>query len=110
MSYQQQKTRKSRRKFVQKRQKGTNGDRKRNKRAVKFAKRFEEDEIDRSRFFKRLKRGVLNYNNEVIILETQDEGLLTNGLKKIFNITANDKCRFCQDSFETVNHLLSDCL
>ena len=101
--------RKTRRKFVQKRQKENIEDWKKNKRAGKFAKRIEEEEIDKSRSFEWLKRGVMNYDNERIILAAQDEGLLTNGLKKIFKLTTNDKCRFCQDSVETVNHLLSGC-
>ena len=49
------------------------------------------------------------YDNERITLAAQDQGLLTNGLKKIFKMSTNDKCRFCQESVETVNHLLSGC-
>jgi len=101
--------RKSRRKFVEKRQKENTEDWKKNKRAGAFAKRIDEAEIDKNRSFEWLKRGVLNYDNERIILAAQDEGLLTNGLKKIFKMTTNDKCRFCQDSVETVKHLLSGC-
>ena len=72
-------------------------------------KRLEEEEIDKSRSFEWLKRGVMNYDNKRIILAAQDEGLVTIGLKKTFKLTANGKCRFCQDSVETVNHLLSGC-
>ena len=79
--------RKTRRKFVQKRQRENIEDWKKNKRAGKFAKHIEEKEIDKSRSFELLKRGVMNYDNERIILAAQDEGLLTNGLKKIFKLS-----------------------
>ena len=101
--------RKSRRSFVQKRQKENTEDWKKNKRAGRFAQRIDEEEIDKSRSLEWLKRGVLNYDSERIILAAQDEGLLTNGLKKIFKLTNDDKCRFCQEYVETANHLLSGC-
>ena len=101
--------RKSRRKFVERRQKENQDDWKKNKRAGVFAKRVQELEIDQDKSFEWLKRGVLKFDNERIILAAQDEGLLTNGLKKIFKMTDNDKCRFCKESVETVNHLLSGC-
>merc|ERR1712030_239173 len=88
--------RKSRRKFVERRQKENQEDWKKNKRAGVFAKRVQEQEIDQASSFEWLKRGVLKFDNEIIILTAQDEGLLTNGLKKIFKMTNNDKCRFCQ--------------
>ena len=101
--------RKSRRKFMDRRQKQNQEDWKKNKRAGVFAKRVQELEIDQDKSFEWLKRGVLKFDNERIILAAQDEGLLTNGLKKIFKMTDNDKCRFCKESVETVNHLLSGC-
>ena len=102
--------RKSRRKFVQKRQMLNVKDWKDNKRAGRFAKRIEDEEIDRDRSFEWLKRGVLKFDGERIILTAQDGGLLTNYLKKLFKMTDNDKCRFCHDNVETVDHLLSGCL
>ena len=101
--------RKSKRKLVEKRQKENLEDWKKNKRAGVFAKRVQEEEIDRNKSFEWLKRGVLKFDNERIILAAQDSGLLTNGLKKIFKMTTCDKCRFCQESVEKVNHLLSGC-
>ena len=35
---------------------------------------------------------LLNYDSEQIILAVQDEGLLTNSLKKLFKLTNDDKC------------------
>ena len=51
----------------------------------------------------------MNFENERVILSAQDEGLITNGVKKIFKFTTNDKSGICQASVETVNHLLSGC-
>ena len=62
---------------------------KKNKRAGVFAKRVQELEIDQDKSFEWLKRGVLKFDNEKIILAAQDNGLLTNGLKKPF------KCNMC---------------
>ena len=101
--------RKSRSKFVQGRQKENIRDWKNNKRAGRFAKRIEEEEIDKNGSFEWLKRGILNFDSERIILAAQDEGLLTNGLKKIFKLTDDNKCRFCKSEVETVNHLLAGC-
>ena len=39
----------------------------------------------------------------------QDQGLLTNGFKKMAGISQNDKCRFCHDAVESVSHLVSGC-
>ena len=100
---------KTRRKVVIKRQKQNTNDWKNNKRAGHFAKRMDEKEIDKEKSYEWLKRGVLNFDSERIVLAAQDEGLYTNGLKKIFGLTTNDKCRFCQEAVETVNHLLSGC-
>ena len=82
---------------------------KKNKRAGRFANRMAEQEIDKNKSYEWLKRGVLNFDSERIILAAQDDGLYTNGLKKIFKLTNNDKCRFCQESVETITHLLSCC-
>ena len=103
------KARKTRRQFVQSRQELNMEDWKKNKRAGRFANRMEEQEIDKNKSYEWLKRGVLNFDSERIILAAQDDGLLTNGLKKIFKLTNNDKCRFCQESVETTTHLLSGC-
>lgn len=101
--------RKTRRKFVQQRQDLNKEDWKKNKRAGRFANRMEEQEIDKNKSYEWLKRGVLNFDNERIILAAQDDGLLTNSLKKIMKLTNNDKCRFCQNEVETVTHLVSGC-
>ena len=103
------KARKARRKFIQKRQELNMEDWKKNKRAGRFANRMEEQEVDKNKSFEWLKRGVLNFDGERVILAAQDDGLLTNTLKKIFKLTNNEKCRFCQESAETVSHLLSGC-
>ena len=69
--------------------------------AGKFAKRIEEEEIDKGSTCEWLKRGIMNYDNEKIILVAHDGRLFTIGIRKIF------KCRFCQDSVATVNPLVS---
>ena len=49
----------------------------------------------------------LEYDDERIILAAHDEAFLTNGLNKIFEPIANDECRSCRDSVETITHLFS---
>jgi len=101
--------RQTRRKFVENRFNENVNDWIKNKRAGTFVKQIAVQEIDKNKYFEWLKTGVLNYD-ERIILAAQDGGLLTNWLKKIFKLTTNDKCRFCQDSVETINHLLCNLL
>ena len=79
------------------------------KRAGRFANRMENQEFDEIKLFEWLKRGILNYDRERIILAAQDEVLLTNGLNKISKLTDDGRYWFCQESVETVNHLLSGC-
>ena len=68
---------KTSRKFVEKRFNEIVNDWIKNKSAGTFAKRIAEQEIDKNKYFKWLKRGVLNYDNDRIILAAQDGGLLT---------------------------------
>ena len=83
------------RKFVEKRLKENVEDWKKSKRAGTFAKRIAEQEIDKNKYFKWLKI----YDNERIILAVQDVSQFSRiGLKKIFKLTTNDKCRFCKDN------------
>ena len=44
---------------------------------------MEDQEIEKNISFEYLKRGILNYDSERIILAAQDEGLLTNGQENI---------------------------
>ena len=56
-----------------------------------------------------LRRGVLDYDGERMILAAQDQGLYTNGLKKAIGLIQSDSCRFCHDGVESPSHILSAC-
>ena len=44
-----------------------------------------------------------------MIIAAQDQGLMTNGFKKMCGISNNDQCRFCNSATESTNHLVSGC-
>ena len=50
-----------------------------------------------------------DYDGERILVGEKDQGLLTNGFKKMAGISENDQCRFCHTEVESVNHLVSGC-
>ena len=82
---------------------------KNHKRAGLFPKELEKPYIDKEESFKWLKKGKLGYENEKIILAAQDQGLMTNGFKKMAKISQNDQCRFCHAAVESTSHLVSAC-
>ena len=59
--------------------------------------------LSKEKSFKWLKKGKLGYENEKIILAAQDQGLMTNGFKKMAKISQNDQCRFCHAAQERVS-------
>ena len=82
---------------------------KNHKRAGLFPKELDKPYIDKEESLKWLKKGRLGYDNEKIILAAQDQGLMTNGFKKMAGISQNDQCRFCQAAVESSTHLISAC-
>ena len=101
--------RSSRKKMVSAHQDGRVGNWRRSKRAGPFRTLIEKDIIDKEGSFEWLKRGALNYDGERIILAAQDQGLYTNGVKKLLGLTNDDRCRFCKQAQESSNHLLAGC-
>ena len=51
----------------------------------------------------------MKFDEERLLLAAQDQGLMTNGFKKMSGISDNDRCRFCHTATETSNHLISGC-
>ena len=60
---------------------------KNNKRAGLFYKEIEKPYIDRKGSFTWLQNGILTYNEERLIIAAQDQGIMTNGLKKVCKLT-----------------------
>ena len=65
--------------------------------------------IDKEASLQWLKSGKLSFDEESIIIAGQDQGLLTNGLKKMAGLQKNDQCRFCHSATESPIHLMSGC-
>ena len=42
-------------------------------------------------------------------MAAQDQGIMTNALKKMAGLTKDNKCRFCHTETESVSHLISSC-
>ena len=59
---------------------------KNNKRAGLFYKEIEKPYIDKKGSFTWLQNGILTYNEERLIIAAQDQGIMTNGLKKSVQI------------------------
>ena len=79
------------------------------KRAGKIPEELDKPYIDKEASLSWLKRGSLGFDGERIIIAAQDQGLLTNGFKKMANISNNDQCRFCKSAVESTSHLISAC-
>ena len=80
-----------------------------NKRAGKFMEELNQKYIDKEASLQWLKHGKLPFDEERIITAGQDQGLLTNGFKKMIGIQKNDQCRFCHSAIESPSHLMSGC-
>ena len=79
------------------------------KRAGKFQEELNKEYIDKKQSLEWLRKGVLTYDAEKIIVAAQDQGLMTKGFMKMANLSSDDKCRFCKIKVESVSHLLSAC-
>ena len=82
---------------------------KNHQRAGKFPKELEKPYIDKRSSLSWLKNGRLNFDGERILIAAQDQGLVTNGFKKMAGMSNNDKCRFCKEAVESPSHLMSAC-
>ena len=80
-----------------------------NRRAGRYLEELEKEYIDREGSLQWLKNGALGFDGERVIIGAQDQGLLTNGFKKMAGISQSDQCRFCHTAVESVNHLVSGC-
>ena len=100
---------KRREKFVKNQMKKRKEKWKSNARAGKFYEYMTSDSIDQLKSYEWLTSGIMKYDEERIILGAQDQGLITNGFKKMVGISENDKCRFCSEAVESANHLISSC-
>jgi hypothetical protein len=78
-------------------------------RAGKFHELMQSESIDEVKSYEWLKSGIMKYDEERIIMGAQDQGLMTNGFKKMAGLSENDKCRFCHDAVESATHLISAC-
>ena len=101
--------RKTREKYCKNERDVKNNSWKEHKRAGKFHEELNKNYIDKERSLQWLRNGELRYDGERLIVGAQDQGLLTNGFKKMAGISQNDKCRFCHDAVESVSHLVSGC-
>ena len=79
------------------------------KRAGKFPEELDKPYIDKEASLSWLKKGKLGFDGERIIFGVQDQGLLTNGFKKMAGLSTNDQCRFCHAAVESATHLVSAC-
>ena len=79
------------------------------KRACKFPDELDKPYIDKEASLSWLKKGKLGFDGERIIFGVQDQGLLTNGFKKMAGLSDNDQCRFCHAAVESATHLVSAC-
>ena len=80
-----------------------------NKRAGRFYEETTKNYIDQKGSFSWLQNGELKFDEERLLLAAQDQGLMTNGFKKMSGLSDNDRCRFCHTATETSNHLISGC-
>ena len=80
-----------------------------NKRAGRFMEELNQTYIDKEASLQWLKSGKLSFDEERILIAGQDQGLLTNGFKKMAGLQKNDQCRFCHSATESPIHLMSGC-
>ena len=77
--------------------------------AGRFQEELEKSYIDKEESLRWIRNGDLGYDGERLIIGAQDQGLLTNGFKKMAGISGNDQCRFCHAAVDSVSHLISAC-
>ena len=82
---------------------------KQHRRAGKYLEELEKAYIDKEGSLQWLKNGDLGFDGERLIIGAQDQGLLTNGFKKMARISQNDQCKFCDNNVESVSHLIFGC-
>ena len=75
------------------------------KRAGKFPEELDKPYIDKEASLSWLKKGKLGFDGERIIFGVQDQGLLTNGFKKMAGLSTNDQCRFCHAAVESFHYV-----
>ena len=63
---------------------------KEHRRAGKFQEELERDYIDKEGSLHWLRNGMMGFDGERILVGAQDQGLLTNGFKKMAGISQND--------------------
>jgi hypothetical protein len=80
-----------------------------NKRAGKYPKELEKEYIDKDASVEWLKKGVVKFDGERIIVGAQDQALYTRAFQKMIGKRQDDKCRFCKCEVESVGHLMSAC-
>ena len=80
-----------------------------NKRAGRFYEELQKNYIDQKGSVQWVQNGELKFDEERIIIAAQDQGLMTNGFKKMCGLQQSDKCRFCHKETESSNHLISGC-
>ena len=78
-------------------------------RAGKFPQELDKPYIDKKTSLSWLRSGRLGFDGERVIIAAQDQGLVTNGFKKMAGLSNNDKCRFCKEAVESPSHLMSAC-
>ena len=71
-----------------------------NKRAGRFYEETTKNYIDQKGSFSWLQNGELKFDEERLLLAAQDQGLMTNGFKKMSGQLDNDRCRFCHTATE----------
>ena len=75
-----------------------------------FANRIEQADVDKKKTLEWLKSSSLKPETEGFILAAQDQSLKTKNYEKhVMKATGDDKCRYCHEKQETIDHLVSGC-
>ena len=103
------KARKTRKNYMKKVMESYEQDWENNERAGKMKIELDKEHVDKEGSLKWLRRGVLNYDGERIMMAAQDQGLVTRATLHLFDNTVEQHCRFCRQGIESPAHLLSQC-
>ena len=101
--------RKARKKYTQDWQKVVETEWREHKRAGRYIEELNKVYIDKPQSLEWLRKGMLAYDAEKLIVAAQDQGLMTKGFMKMAKLISDDRCRFCKTDQESVSHLLSAC-